>query len=173
MASNREISRLFNLYAELLLLHNKNESLAKLLSGASFRLRNINENILELSKAELLKQFRPELISIIEEIKTEGTINDLDELIQLTPPGLFDMMRIRGLGGKKLSVLWNIGKIDTVEALLEACKKKELSKIPGFGAKTQENIIAAIEADNSNRERFHYATIADDAAAVVDALQKL
>jgi DNA polymerase (family 10) len=173
MASNREISRLFNLYAELLLLHNKNENLSKLLSGAGYRLRNINENILELNKTELLKQFRPELINIIEEIKTEGTINDLDELIQLTPPGLFEMMRIRGLGGKKLSMLWSIGKIDTVDALLEACKRNALSNIPGFGAKTQENIIAAIEADNSNRERFHYSTVADDAAALVDALQKV
>jgi len=172
MASNREISRLFNLYAELLLLHKKNEGLARLLSGAAYRLRNINENVLDLNKQELAKQFRPELISIMEEIKREGTINDLDELIQLTPAGLFEMMRIRGLGGKKLSLLWSIGKIDSVDALLQACKRNELSKIPGFGEKTQQNIIAAIESDNSNRDRFHYATVADEADALVDALQQ-
>lgn len=173
MVSNREVSRLFNLYAELLLLHNKNEGLANLLSSASYRLRRINEELLELSKAQLSKIVRPELVSILEELRKTGTINDLDELIQLTPPGLFEMMRIRGLGGKKLSVLWRIAKIDNVDALLEACKKNELSEIPGFGLKTQENIIQSIEAERSNRDRFHYATVADDASTLVQILKKL
>ncbi|MGZ5134502.1 MAG: helix-hairpin-helix domain-containing protein [Flavitalea sp.] len=172
MVSNREISRLFNLHAELLLLHNKNEDLANLLSGAAYRLRNINEELLELDNAQLSKLFRPEIIQILKELKKAGTINDLDELIQLTPPGLFEMMRIRGLGGKKLSILWRIAKIDTVDALLDACKKNELTGIPGFGLKTQQNIIHAIEADRSNRDRFHYATVADDAKALVLVLQK-
>jgi DNA polymerase (family 10) len=173
MASNREIGRLFNLYAELLLLHDKNEELAKLLSGAAYRLRNLNEEVIDQKKSDLAKQFRPDIIQILEELKKAGTINDLDELIQLTPAGLFDMMRIRGLGGKKLSLLWRVAKIDTVDALLEACRKNELSKVPGFGTKTQQNIIEAIEAERSSRDRFHYATVADDAEAILEALKVL
>ena len=172
MASNREISKLFSIYAELLLLHNKNEDLANLLSGAAYRLRNINEELLALDNAQLSKLFRPEIIQILKEFKKAGTINDLDELIQLTTPGLFEMMRIRGLGGKKLSILWRIAEIDTVDALLNACKKNELTGIPGFGLKTQQNIIHAIEADRNNRDRFHYATVADDAKALVLVFQK-
>jgi DNA polymerase (family X) len=173
MASNREISRLFNLYAELLLLHNKNEALAKQLSGAAYRLRNISEDVLELKKSEQLKQFRADIILLLEEIKKTGTINELDELIQLTPAGLFEMMRIRGLGGKKLSLLWRLGRIDSVDTLLQACKKNELSQIPGFGAKTQQNIIEAIESDRSSRDRFHYAFVADAAIQLVDSLKKI
>jgi DNA polymerase (family X) len=173
MASNREISRLFNLYAELLLLHNKNEALARQLSGAAFRLRSMSEDLLTLKKSEQLKQFRADIILLLEELNKTGTINELDELIQLTPPGLFEMMRIRGLGGKKLSLLWRVGRIDTVDALLQACKKNELSAIPGFGAKTQQNIIDAIEADRSSRDRFHYAFVADAAIQLVDSLKKM
>ena len=173
MVSNREISRLFGLYAELLLLHNKNEELANLLSGTSYRLRRMNDELLQLSKAELSKIVRPEVVRILEELKKLGTIHDLDELIQLTPPGLFEMMRIRGLGGKKLSVLWRVAKIDTTDALLEACKRNELTEIPGFGLKTQENIIHAIEAERSNRNRFHYASVADDANTLVQIFRKL
>lgn len=173
MVSNREISRLFSLYAELLQLHKKHEGLSNLLSGAAYRLRNFNEEVLELSKQDIAKNFKPELIRVLDELKRSGTINDLEELIQLTPPGLFDMMRIRGLGGKKLSILWKVAKIDSVEALLEACKKSELTGIPGFGLKTQQNIINAIEADRSHRERFHYATVADYANDLVRALQKM
>lgn len=173
MVSNREISRLFSLYAELLLMHKEHEKLAELLSGAAYRLRNINEELIVLSKAELSKLFRPEIIEIVEEIKKTGIINDLDELIQLTPSGLFEMMRIKGLGGKKLSTLWKTAKIDTIDALLDACKTNALSAIPGFGLKTQQNIIHAIEADRTHRDRFHYATVGDFAQDLVRALQKV
>jgi len=45
MPSNREISKLFTLYAELLLLHNEDERLAALLSGAAYRLKNITGRV--------------------------------------------------------------------------------------------------------------------------------
>jgi DNA polymerase (family 10) len=170
MASNREISRLFNLYAELLLLHNKNEDLAKQLSASAYRLRNMDE-VGDLSKDELEKLFRPTIISFIEELNIRGTIEELDELIQLTPAGLFEMMRIRGLGGKKLSILWKTAKIDTLEGLLSAAKNNELTNIPGFGLKTQQNIIHNIDAYTGNKDRFHYASVADLASMIVKALQ--
>ena len=56
MISNREMSRRFALYAELLLPH-RNERLAALLSRASYRLRNLIENVTGLSKEGLLKLF--------------------------------------------------------------------------------------------------------------------
>jgi len=172
MVSNREISRLFSLYAELLLLHKTDERLSSLLSGASYRLRNLSDDVVSLSKKDLAKLFRPELVKLIEELKRSANIEKLNQLIQLTPSGLFDMMRIRGLGGKKLSVLWHEGKIDTVDALLEACKKNELTEIAGFGRKTQQNIIAAIENYRSTKERFHLAFVSDDAKELEENLRK-
>src|SRR5215212_1573500 len=124
--SNREISRLFSLYAELLLLHDTDGRLAALLSGASYRLRNIPETIIELEKIELSKLFRPEIAKLIIELKSTGTIESLENLIQLTPQGLFEMMRIKGLGGKKLSILWKVAEIDSLDTLLEACKRNEV-----------------------------------------------
>src|SRR5436189_5912581 len=103
MLSNKEISRSFNLYAELLLLHEKDERLSKLLSGAAYRIRRIDENVMNMSKDELSKLFRRELTSIIAELKKKDTIETLDKLVQLTPSGLFDIMRIKGLGGKKIA----------------------------------------------------------------------
>jgi len=171
MTSNREISRLFSTYAELLLLHNKNERLADFLSGAAYRLRNLSEEVGTLDKEQLKKLFRPEILPIISELHKTGTIGDLDELIQLTPAGLFEMMQIRGLGGRKLSALWRVGKIDTVEGLLDACKKNKLSKIPGFGTRTQENIIKAIDSMNDRKDRFYYADVVDAADSLVKTLQ--
>src|SRR6476659_3196572 len=106
MISNREISRLFSIYAELLLLHGDNEGLAALLSAAAYRIRKITEDVSGLHKKELSNLFGPEISGLVVILKNTGTIEALDELIQLTPPRTFEMMRIRGLGGKKLSALW-------------------------------------------------------------------
>ena len=163
MLSNKEISHLFNLYAELLLLHRTDERLSRVLSSAAYRLRRFSDEVLDMPKKQLSTQFRPEMVRLLEQLKASGTINALDELIQLTPPGLFEMMRLEGLGGKKLSIIWNTAKIDTVEQLLVAAKKGQLRHIAGFGAKTEANIIAAIEAFHANKERFHYADVADTA----------
>lgn len=171
--SNREISRLFSLYAELLLLHQKDEPLAALLSGAAYRLRNIEDDITGMNRKEIAELFRPEIIGIVDEINDTQTIEALDELIQLTPQGLFEMMRIKGLGGKKLSVLWKTAKIDSMDTLLEACNKNEVSKIKGFGTKTQENIIKAIETYRSSEDYFHYASVADNANTLLKSLQSL
>src|SRR5215217_3988889 len=85
MVSNGEISRAFSLYAELLLLHEQDERLAALLSGAAYRIRKIDEDVISLNKAELAKYFKPELVSIIIQLQKSATIQELDELIQLTP----------------------------------------------------------------------------------------
>ena len=173
MLSNNEIVSLFRIYAELLLLHGANERLSRLLSGAAYRIRKIPDEIMNLKPGELVKYFQSPIVTLINTLRNNGTIESLDELIQLTPAGIFEMMRIRGLGGKKLSVLWKRAGIDTVDALLEACKKDKLKAIPGFGAKTQANIIAAIEAYRTNQQRFHYASVADTAATLVKHLQRL
>ena len=172
MLSNREIGRMFGLYAELLLLHNVDERLSALLSGASYRIRNMNEEVLQLNNTELSELFRPEITNVINDLKKDETLEALDELVELTPQGLFEIMRIRGLGGKKLSLLWHRAKVDSIDALLDACKNNTVAKIPGFGIKTQENIIKAIEAYRSNEDMFHYATVADYADMLVQKLQQ-
>lgn len=112
-------------------------------------------------------------MKIFSELNRSGTIGDLDELIQLTPAGLFDMMRIKGLGGKKLWALWKKAHIDNIEDLLAACRNDEIAGIKGFGAKTQANIINAIEQENASSERFHYAAVADAAESLLTSLQKV
>ena len=173
MLSNREISRLFYLYAELLLVHRQDEKLSGQLSGAAYRLRNLERSVLEFDKKELSKNFQPAIARLITELKSKDTLDILDELIQLTPAGLFEMMRIKGLGGKKLAILWHQAKIDSVDALLEACQKDKLKKIPGFGAKTQQNIIQAIETYRSAQQRFHLASVADDADTFLGTVRKI
>lgn len=173
MAANSDITRQFRLFSELLLLHRQDERLSDHLAGAAYHIQHMDQQVADLNEAERRTHFRPAIPPLLKELDDTGSIQALDELIQLTPPGLFEMMRIKGLGGKKLAVLWHTAKIDNVEDLLNAARDNRLSKIPGFGRKTEQNIIAAIEAANSNAQRFHYADVADMADQLVIALQQV
>jgi len=78
--------------------------------------------------------------------KIEGLVRT-GELPQLTalraeiPPGIIQMLRIPGLGPKKVKALYDQLKIDNLEALQTACVDGRVAKIKGFGGKTQEKIL--------------------------------
>ena len=171
MLSNKQIRRILSLYAELLRVHQMEEKLADTLSSAAYYIRRVKETIMALDRREITKLFKSPIAKLIIELQTKSTIESLDELIQLTPAGLFEMMRIKGLGGKKIAVIWRKAKIDTLEELLKACKKNKLSDIRGFGPKTEKSIITAIESYKEGQTHFHYASVAGTAQRIVDRLQ--
>jgi DNA polymerase (family 10) len=170
--NNQEISSRLRIFSELLEVHEEDERLSRIITGASFRIRQMSEPVLELSPGDLKKLFRIEVVDILNELKNTGSIKSLEEIIQLTPAGIFDMMRIKGLGGKKISALWKNASIDTVDLLLKACKNGSLEKLPGFGSKTQSNIINEINNLRQSENYFHYASIVDEANKIVNFLNK-
>jgi DNA polymerase (family X) len=79
----------------------------------------------------------------IELLVRTGSIPQLDELRANTPPGLIQMLRVPGLGPKKVRALADTG-IDDLVALKTACDAGTVAKLKGFGAKTQTNILNGI-----------------------------
>lgn len=173
MLSNGEAASLLRTLAELMMLHGEDDRASKSFSVAAFQMSGLTRNVVEMDKGELQKIFNSRVVSKIEEIKATSAIQMLDELIQLTPSGIFEMMRIKGLGGKKLAVLWKHAGIDHMDMLLKACRNNEVAQIKGFGEKTQQNIIKAIEYYKSNAGRFHFATIEDEADKITELLRRI
>jgi DNA polymerase (family 10) len=75
---------------------------------------------------------------------TQGGLPYLDDLRASIPAGLVEMLRIPGLGPKKVKVVHDTLQIDTVEKLRLACEAGDVAKIKGFGAKTQTKILEGI-----------------------------
>ncbi|HEX4591216.1 MAG TPA: DNA polymerase/3'-5' exonuclease PolX, partial [Gemmataceae bacterium] len=90
---------------------------------------------------------------------TDGRLPLLDELRAKTPPGLMQMLRIPGLGPKKVKALHEHGVSD-LEALQKACENGTVAALKGFGAKTQEKILGGIAflAQTGQRVRIDQAT---------------
>ena len=106
---------------------------------------------------------------IIEQLHT-GQLPLLNDYISKTPQGIMEMLAIKGIGPKKISVIWKQLEIENLGELLYACNENRLLLYKGFGEKTQQNIKEAIEYYLSNQGSYLYAQIENYA---VDADAKI
>src|SRR6185369_15762149 len=88
-----------------------------------------------------------------------GKLHALEDMISKTPPGVIEMLNIKGIGPKKINTIWKEMEIETVGQLLYACKENRLKLFKGFGEKTQQNVIDTIEFYFKNKESHLYAQV--------------
>ena len=83
----------------------------------------------------------------------------LDELLSKTPEGILEMMKIKGIGPKKIAVIWKEMNVENIGELLYACHENRLSLLKGFGKKTQDNVIESIEFFLKQKGNYLYAQV--------------
>src|SRR6266851_6916219 len=76
---------------------------------------------------------------------TTGSLPFYDDLRASIPAALVQMLKIPGLGPKKVKALHDTLKIDTLDKLKAACEEGKVAELKGFGAKTQEKIQDGIQ----------------------------
>lgn len=140
-------------------LYNQNPFRTKAMASASFKIDKLPFPAVDATLEQLAEQpgigkSTAEKISML--IET-GSFKELDDLIIKTPEGILAMLSIKGLGPKKVQIIWNDLGIDTVGELLYACNENRLVDAKGFGLKTQEEIRKAIEFANAAQGLFLYA----------------
>ena len=99
----------------------------------------------------------------IEELATTGELKYYHDLKATIPAGHFEMLKIPGLGPKKIHNLYEKLGIETIGELEYACQENRLLDLPGFGSKTQKKILAGIDALKHYRERRLYAEVIAEA----------
>jgi len=112
----------------------------------------------------------PNLAQKIEEYVTTGKIASHEELRAKLPSGVLDLLKVRGLGPKKVKVLWQELGITDIETLRTAAQKHLLRRVKGFGERTEENILRGIELMKEGQAR---ALLADAARVLDDVLAAL
>jgi DNA polymerase (family 10) len=108
---------------------------------------------------------------VITELILSGRSTDHDDLKKGFPPGIFDMMKIQGMGPKKVAFLYKKMKISSLEALENAAISGKLEKLEGFGKKTQENILLGIEQVRKHSSKFHINVAEDAAQSIFDVIK--
>ncbi len=163
-ATPRDIANVFHEIQTLLDLHGADEFKSRAYGRAARSLESAGDidlvDLVEQGKASSIpgigKGLAPELIEIV----VGGTSSQLEELRAATPPGLLEMLKIRGLGAKKVRTIYLSLDITTLAALEEACRNNAIASLPGFGAKSQANIMAGIDdlKKNAGQVRIDVAT---------------
>lgn len=91
---------------------------------------------------------------VISEYRETGTSSTLKELQRLVPEGLIPLMKIQGLGSKKIAKLYKELNITDKESLQEACEAGKVSELSGFAKKTEQNILEAVKALGAKKDHY-------------------
>jgi DNA polymerase (family 10) len=158
---NYEIEEYFTLLAKLMDIHGENEFKIKSYSNAAYTLDKLTEPVSDMSPSQLfaIRGIGEAIGKKIQEIIATKHLALLDEYIQKTPPGILEMLKIKGLGPKKIVTIWKELEIESIGELLYACEENRLVKYKGFGEKTQKNIQDALHFYLQHQGNYLYEEV--------------
>lgn len=158
---NKPISRTFRLLSQLMELHEENPFKIKSVANAAFKIDKLPFAIAQKPKDELDKidGIGKSIAAKIVELLETGTIQELEEILLRTPPGIVEMLGIKGIGPKKIATIWHELQIENVGELYYACNENRLIEAKGFGLKTQEEIKKVIEFKMAANGKFLFAHV--------------
>lgn len=113
------------------------------------------------------------IAAVIREIVTTGTSSLYERLAADTPLGLYDLMRIKGLGPKRVRTLYADLGIDSLDALEQAAAAGKLHDLPNFGAKTTQKILESVAFARAARGRRRLYAALEVADRLVEWLDTL
>ncbi len=145
---NKEIAKILEEMALLLEIKGANVFKVRAYQNAARTLYTLSEPVRELitqGKLESIKGIGKSLAAQIRELVETGDLRAYKELKESVPEGLFEMLKVPGLGPKKAKALYEELGISSIGELEYACVENRLLKLKGFGAKTQQKIIKGIQ----------------------------
>jgi DNA polymerase (family X) len=171
---NYYIADQFSLLSKLMDIHGENSFKSKTYSITAFNIEKLTAQLSEMPREKIfsLKGIGDSIGKKIIEILSEGHMKLLEDYVQRTPSGLIEMLSIKGLGPKKISIIWKEMEIESVGELLYACHENRLARFKGFGEKTQTSVEEAIAFYLKSQGRHLFAEIESYALTIDQAIQK-
>ncbi|HEX6002566.1 MAG TPA: DNA polymerase/3'-5' exonuclease PolX [Burkholderiales bacterium] len=173
---NADIAAALDQIADLLELKNDNpfrirayRNAARIVGAFGQDIKSVFDRGGELPK---LPGIGPDLAGKIHEITASGSCRLLDELQQQFPPAVTELLKLPGLGPKRVKTLYDRLKLQTFEELRAAANAEKIRELPGFGARTEEHILQALAARTAGSRRFRLATAVQYADALLAYLRK-
>jgi DNA polymerase (family 10) len=159
--------------AVLLELSGENPFKSRAYQNAARNLEKLDTDFINLVKENKLSHVQgigEAINKKIKELVDTGKLAYYESLKSSIPPGHLEMLKIAGLGPKKIHSLYEQLGIKTLGELEYACHENRLVELKGFGKKTQDNILAGIEKLKLYKQRRLYAEVATDARALLSLL---
>jgi DNA polymerase (family 10) len=174
---NADIAAIFEEIADLLEIRGNNpfrirayRNAARSIGEFGREFKTLIESGTELPK---LPGIGADLTAKIHEIVTTGHCATLDKLRKEMPPAITELLRVPGLGPKRVQALNRELGVATVAQLKQAARSGRIRDIAGFGLKTEQRILEALEAHAEQAQRVKLPVATQYAEALVDYLKRV
>jgi DNA polymerase (family X) len=161
--------------AVLLELSGENPFKVRAYQNAARNLEKLDTDLIGLVKENKLSEVEgigEAINKKITELVETGNLEYYESLKASIPSGHLEMLKITGLGPKKIHALYEQLGIKTIGELEYACHENRLTELKGFGKKSQDNILAGIEKLKLYQERRLYAEVAAEAQTLLNYLRE-
>ena len=171
---NYDIAEQLSLLSKLMDIHGENSFKSKSYSSAAFTIEKLPQQLTSLPHEKIFQirgigeSVGKKVIGMLE----SGELDVLREYLAKTPSGVLEMMNIKGLGPKKINILWKEMKIDSIEELQKACEENRIADKKGFGDKTQQNILLSIQFQQQSAGKYLYKKVEAFAEAITTKLKE-
>jgi DNA polymerase (family 10) len=146
--SNSDVVQVFDEIADLLEIQGENTFRIRAYRNAARLIEGLGDSLMDmLAKGEDLTELPgigKDLAAKIGEIAQTGTCAAREELHQQLPPTITTLLKIPGLGPKRVQALYRQLDITTPEQLYAAVKQDKVRELPGFGEKMQATLLQAL-----------------------------
>jgi DNA polymerase (family 10) len=172
---NYAIADNFSLLAKIMDIHGENSFKTKTYAIAAFNIEKLPGQLKDTDRDKLfgIKGIGESVSKKIIEMLDTGELKLLKEYLEKTPTGVVEMLNIKGIGPKKINIIWKEMEIESIGELLYACDENRLTRFKGFGEKTQKNVQEAINFYLQHQESFLYAQVNEVYPQIKTYLEKI
>jgi len=172
---NRDVAALFSRYAELLEVQDANPFRVRAYRNAAQTLEGLGADVSRMvadgRDLTELPGIGKDLAAKVREVVETGRLGALDDLDRSLPEHLADLTALPGLGPKRIRALYQALKVGSIDDLERAARERRIRTIEGFGAKTEQKILHAIEQHRDTGRRTLLIDAEHAAAPLLDHLK--
>ena len=171
---HKAILNRLKLCIQLLELHDENPFKIRSYQGGLNALERLDQDLMDLSSQDLaaIPGIGKSILEAIQSLKETGSFPALEALLEQTPTGVLEILQVKGLGPKKVQVLWKELGLTSTHELMEACQSGKVAQTKGFGEKTQETIIQSLLFKATTSGKWLYADIEETIDSLANQLRK-
>jgi DNA polymerase (family 10) len=166
----RETAQLLEIDGAIIGRYRSYEKAAELIDGLP---DSIEQLVKDPKKLKELPGIGDRMVEHLAEIVETGDYCLRKKLLKKYPATILDLLQLQSLGPKKVAFLWSNFKAGTVADVEKIAKEGKLRDLPGFGEKSEQNILKAVEVFKKSSGRFHLDVAEAAALSLVAHIEKV
>ena len=173
--TNKEIAQTFQLLSNLMELHDGDPFRIKSYQFVYQTIRNLDVSLVDLPQSDLakIKGIGKSIALQLVELLSTGNLTALNNLLEITPPGILKLLKIKGFGPKKIKQLWSELGTETPGELLYAIQENRLLALKGFGQKSQDELQKQVQFLLHHENQYLYPELLHEANELLSSFHSI